>query len=271
MFILRIYNYDKQKFIQMTKRFLDKRAVITGASSGMGYKVAKGLGQEGAALALLDMNAEALAEASDALLDEGITAKAYRLDVSKPDEVNDTFKRLLADFSGTVDILINNAGIADFGKVENTEPESWNHVMAVNVTGTYLCSKSVLPAMRGRGGAIINFGSVAGLVGIPNMAAYCTSKAAVIGLTKQMAVDYSKLGIRVNCICPGMVADTDMGRQILATDDSNDMMQKRFNKYPIGRFAKAEEIVAAVLFLASDDASFVCGSAFTVDGAMTAM
>ncbi|MGZ8144937.1 MAG: SDR family NAD(P)-dependent oxidoreductase, partial [Methylosarcina sp.] len=104
-----------------------------------------------------------------------------------------------------------------------------------------------------------------------NMAAYCTSKAAVIGLTKQMAVDYSKLGIRVNCICPGMIADTDMGRQILATDESEQMMKLRLSKYPIGRFGKSEEIVAAVLFLASDEASFVCGSAFTVDGAMTAI
>jgi NAD(P)-dependent dehydrogenase (short-subunit alcohol dehydrogenase family) len=125
--------------------------------------------------------------------------------------------------------------------------------------------------MKQHGGAIINFGSVAGMVGIPNMAAYCTSKAAVIGLTKQMAVDYSKMGIRVNCVCPGMIADTDMGRQILATDESEEMVKLRLSKYPIGRFGKSEEIVAAVLFLASDEASFVCGSAFTVDGAMTAL
>jgi NAD(P)-dependent dehydrogenase (short-subunit alcohol dehydrogenase family) len=143
--------------------------------------------------------------------------------------------------------------------------------MAVNLNGTYLCSKYALPAMKQQGGAIINFGSVAGMVGIPNMAAYCTSKAAVIGLTKQMAVDYSKLGIRVNCICPGMIADTNMGQQILATDESEEMMIKRLSKYPIGRFGKPEEIVAAVLFLASDEASFVCGSAFTVDGGMTAL
>ncbi|MGZ8238076.1 MAG: SDR family NAD(P)-dependent oxidoreductase, partial [Methylobacter sp.] len=173
--------------------------------------------------------------------------------------------------SGTLDILINNAGIADFGTVETTESDVWNEVIAVNLNGTYLCSKSALPAMKQHGGTIVNFGSVAGMVGIPNMAAYCTSKAAVIGLTKQMAVDYSKLGIRVNCICPGMIDDTDMGRQILATDESEQMMKLRLSKYPIGRFGKSEEIVAAVLFLASDEASFVCGSAFTVDGAMTAI
>ncbi|ESS72257.1 2-(S)-hydroxypropyl-CoM dehydrogenase XecE [Methyloglobulus morosus KoM1] len=255
----------------MSNRFQGKQAVITGGATGMGYDIASRLGMEGASLAILDINEVALADATQALRADGVDANAYQVDISNPDEVADTFSRLIAEFNGTLDILINNAGIADFGTVETTEPEVWNKVMAVNVNSTYLCSKSALPAMKHRGGAIINFGSVAGMVGIPNMAAYCASKAAVIGLTKQMAVDYSKLGIRVNCICPGMIADTDMGRQILATDGSEEMMNKRLSKYPIGRFGKSEEIVAAVLFLASDEASFVCGSAFTVDGAMTAL
>ncbi|MGZ4953495.1 MAG: SDR family NAD(P)-dependent oxidoreductase [Methylobacter sp.] len=255
----------------MTNRFQGKQAVITGGATGMGYDIASRLGREGASLAILDINEAALSDAAQALRADGIVVSAYRLDVSDPREVAETFSRLIADCSGTLDILINNAGIADFGTVESTEAEVWNKVMAVNLNGTYLCSKFALPAMKQHGGTIVNFGSVAGMVGIPNMAAYCTSKAAVIGLTKQMAVDYSKLGIRVNCICPGMIADTDMGRQILATDESEQMMKLRLSKYPIGRFGKSEEIVAAVLFLASDEASFVCGSAFTVDGAMTAL
>jgi len=237
----------------------------------MGYDIARRLGMEGASLAILDINRDALSDAAQKLRADGLVVKAYQLDVSDPQEVTDIFSRLIGDFSGTFDILINNAGVADFGSVETSDPEAWNRVMSINVNGTYLCSKAALPAMKHRGGTIINFGSIAGMVGIPNMAAYCTSKAAVIGLTKQMAVDYSKLGIRVNCICPGMIADTDMGRQILATDGSEEMMKLRLSKYPIGRFGKSEEIVAAVLFLASDEASFVCGSAFTVDGAMTAL
>jgi NAD(P)-dependent dehydrogenase (short-subunit alcohol dehydrogenase family) len=252
-------------------RFQGKQAVVTGAASGMGFDIAKRLGMEGATLALVDMNQAALSDATKCLRTEGIVVNAYRLDVSEPNEVSDTLSQLIADFSGPIDILINNAGIADFGSVESTEFEVWNKVMAININGTYLCSKHALPALKRPGGTIINFGSIAGMVGIPNMAAYCTSKAAVIGLTKQMAVDYAKLGIRVNCICPGMIADTDMGRQILGTDESEQLMKLRLSKYPIGRYGKSEEIVAAVLFLASDEASFVCGSAFTVDGAMTAM
>ncbi len=255
----------------MSYRFQGKQAVITGGASGMGYDIARRLGMEGASLAILDLNPNALSEAAQTLRAEGIDVKAYPLDVSDPADVNHTFNRLITDFNGILNILINNAGIAEFGTVETTESDLWNKVMAVNVNGTFLCSKSAMPAMKQNGGTIINFGSIAGMVGIPNMAAYCASKAAVIGLTKQMAVDYSKLGIRVNCICPGMVADTDMGRQILSTDESEALMQKRLSKYPIGRFGKSEEIVAAVLFLASDEASFVCGSAFTVDGGMTAL
>jgi NAD(P)-dependent dehydrogenase (short-subunit alcohol dehydrogenase family) len=255
----------------MTNRFQGKQAVITGGATGMGYGIAKRLGMEGASLAILDINEAALSDASQTLRADGIDVKAYQVDIADPHEVAETFSKLITGCSGTLDILINNAGIADFGTVETTESEVWNKVMAVNLNGTYLCSKFALPAMKQRGGAIVNFGSIAGMVGIPNMAAYCTSKAAVIGLTKQMAVDYSKLGIRVNCICPGMIADTDMGRQILGTDESEQLMKLRLSKYPIGRFGRSEEIIAAVLFLASDEASFVCGSAFTVDGAMTAI
>jgi NAD(P)-dependent dehydrogenase (short-subunit alcohol dehydrogenase family) len=255
----------------MSNRFTGKHAAVTGGAKGMGFEIARCLGLEGAYLAIMDVDEAALSNASQTLSADGIDVKAYRLDVTNPEDVAKNFALLIEHFSGKLDILVNNAGIADFGSVENTGPVAWDRVIAVNLNGTYLCSRSAIPAMKKSGGTIINFGSVAGFVGIPNMAAYCASKAAVIGLTKQMAVDYSSQGIRVNCVCPGMIADTDMGRQILGTDLSEDASKKRLSKYPIGRFGKPEEIVAAVLFLASDEASFVCGSAFTVDGGMTAM
>jgi NAD(P)-dependent dehydrogenase (short-subunit alcohol dehydrogenase family) len=255
----------------MSNRFTGKHAAITGGAKGMGFALARRLGLEGACVAIMDIDEAALSEATETLNADGIDVKAYHLDVTDPEDVALTFALLIEQFSGTLDILINNAGIADFGSVDNTEPATWNKIIAVNLHGTYLCSKSAIPAMKKSGGTIVNFGSVAGFVGIPNMAAYCASKAAVIGLTKQMAIDYISQGIRVNCVCPGMVADTGMGRQILATDESEEMMNKRLSKYPIGRFGKPEEIVAAVLFLASDEASFVCGSAFIVDGGMTAV
>jgi len=138
--------------------------------------------------------------------------------------------------------LVNNAGAVDFGGVEETGLESWERVMAVNATGSFLCSKAALPHMKKEGGSIVNMASVAGLVGIPKMAAYCAAKAAVIGLTKQMAAEYTGQGIRVNCLCPGTVADTNMGRRILDTDTSPETLAKRLAKYPIGRFGEPKKI-----------------------------
>jgi len=142
--------------------------------------------------------------------------------------------------------------------------------MAVNVTGTFLCSQAALPYMKSAGGSIINMASIAGQIGIPKMPAYCASKAAVIGLTRQMAVDYTGLGIRVNCLCPGRIAGTELDRWIMA-GDSDQATQAKMAKYPIGRFGQPEEIAQAALFLASGESSFVSGAALTIDGGMTAL
>ncbi len=200
-----------------------------------------------------------------------IEACAFQLDVTKAERVETTFQKALDNYSGVINILVNNAGIADFGNVENTSLELWDRIMAVNVNGTFYCSKAVIPSMKVHGGAIVNFSSVAGVIGIPGMAAYCAAKAAVIGLTKQMAAEYSAQNIRTNCVCPGTVASTALGQQLLGSDTSEETQKKRIAKYPIGRFGEPIEIAEAVLFLASEQASFVSGSAFNVDGGMTAI
>lgn len=256
----------------MAHRFNNKNAIITGAAGGIGFQTARMFGLEGARVCIMDINEEAADSAVDNLDKEGIKAFPIQLDVTDEAAVEVAFQRAVEEFSGKVDILVNNAGIADFGSVETTDTRVWRRIMDVNVTATFFCSRAIIPVMKKNGGgAIVNFGSVAGHAGINNMAAYCTAKAAVIGLTKQMAAQYSAEGIKVNCVSPGTVATTAMGHQLLGSDTSEEAMQRRLAKYPIGRFGEPGEIARAVLFLASDESSFCCGSDFVVDGGMTAI
>lgn len=252
-------------------RLSGKNVIITGGASGMGLEMATLFGEEGARVAIIDIDVGQTKIAIARLNTQGMHAVGYSADVTDETAVNASILKIAEGFDGNIHILVNNAGIVDFGSVEETSLANWERVMASNITGTFLCSKATLPFMKKKGGAIVNLGSVAGIVGIPRMAAYCAAKAAVIGLTKQMAAEYTCQGIRVNSICPGTVADTNLGRQILGGDTSPEMKAKRLAKYPIGRFGKTREIANAALFLASNEASFVSGAAFSVDGGMTAI
>lgn len=255
----------------MANRLKNRSAIITGGATGMGAAMARLFAEEGARVAILDIDEDAGADAKAQLRNISLETEFFRVDITNESDVKKTIS-VAANFLGdTVHILVNNAGTVSFGNLEETSSLDWDMTMGVNAKGTFLCSQAVLPYMKHEGGSIINMGSVAAVVGIPNMAAYCAAKAAVVGLTRQMAVAYASENIRVNCLCPGTVADTGMGRKILGTDLSSEVLAKRLQKYPIGRFGKPEEIAQAVLFLASDDASFVTGASLAVDGGMTAL
>ena len=255
----------------MTGRLVGRRIVVTGGGAGIGLSTARKLMREGAAVALLDLDGSAAQGAAKELQKKGGNAFGVAADVTDAASMD----RAVAAASkalGPIDGLFNNAGIAGFGSVHESTPESWQRIWAVNVTGTFLASRAVLPQMiEQRRGAIVNVGSVAGLVGIPGMAAYCAAKGAVVNLSRQMAAEYAKHGVRVNCVCPGTIAETAMGKSLLGSDTSEEAMGKRLAKYPIGRFGKADEIAEAVIFLLSDAASFCVGAIVAVDGGMTSI
>ncbi|MGO4870327.1 MAG: SDR family NAD(P)-dependent oxidoreductase [Roseiarcus sp.] len=255
----------------MSDRLKNEVIAITGGGAGIGLAVATAALREGAKVALIDLD-RALAERSAAALSpDGARARGFGADVTKAADIAaalESAERAVGPLTG----LVNNAGIAGFGSVHEADPAAWERIMAVNVNGTFFASKAVLPGMLARRkGAIVNFGSVAGMVGIPTMAAYCAAKGAVVNLTRQMAADYSGKGVRVNAVSPGTVASTSMGQQLLGSDANPELLARRLAKYPIGRFGVPEDIAEAVIFLLSSQASFVSGANFAVDGGMTAI
>jgi NAD(P)-dependent dehydrogenase (short-subunit alcohol dehydrogenase family) len=258
----------------MTTRLGGRTAVITGGAAGLGLAIARAFATEGASVVLMDIDG-ARAEASAAQLagaGAGSRGMGIGADITDGGAVDAAILRARSEL-GSIDILVNNAAVAGFGGVDSMSREAWERVIAVNLTGTFLVSRAVVPVMLEQGrGAIINIGSIAGLVGVAGMAAYSATKGAVVSLTRQMAADYSGRGIRVNCICPGIVPGTVMGRTVMETNDTApDARAKRLAKYPIGRLAEPGDVAAAALFLASDEASFVTGLVMPVDGGMTAI
>jgi 2-keto-3-deoxy-L-fuconate dehydrogenase len=238
-------------------RFEGRRALVTGAGSGIGEAVARGLHAEGAEVVLAD----AAGERVQALAAElGPRTQALALDVRDEDAV--------AGAMGGLDVLANVAGIGSTTNAPDTPLDVWENVFAVNARGTFLCCKHAIPGMIERGGGVIvNIASVAGLVGLPNRVAYSASKGAVIALTRALAIDHVRQGIRVNAVCPGTV-DSPWVRRLV--DDAGESLDALRARQPMGRLGTTDEVAQAVLYLASDAAAFVTGSALVIDGGLTA-
>jgi NAD(P)-dependent dehydrogenase (short-subunit alcohol dehydrogenase family) len=247
---------------------LDGRvALITGGSKGLGRVIAQALAEAGADLAIASRTLSdcqaAAAEISDST---GRRAAAFTVDVTNADEL----KRLAMEIEGSlgaVDILVNNAGINVRGAIEELSESDFEAVMVTNVTAPFLCSKIFGSKMAERGwGRVINLGSILSAVSLPGRAPYASSKAAVLGLTRTLALEWAAKGVTVNAICPGPFA-TDMNKQLL-----NDPVKYRefVAKIPMGRWGELHEIGGVAVFLASDAASFVTGSALFIDGGWTA-
>jgi NAD(P)-dependent dehydrogenase (short-subunit alcohol dehydrogenase family) len=249
---------------------MGKGVIVTGGASGIGKATAERFLEEGAKVAIIDVSVESGEAALKELKKKGFRPLLFVGDITKSSDVKKMVREARAKL-GRVDILFNNAGILVEGTVEDVTEKDWDRIMAVNVKGVFLMSKEVVPIMlKQRKGVIVNNASCSGLVGDRNAIAYNTSKGAVVLMTKCLALDYAKKNIRVNCVCPGEI-DTPMFRQEAR---SRKMPVEEYRKelceyHPIGRLGVPSEVANAVLFLASDQASFITGAAFSVDGGYT--
>lgn len=256
----------------MTDRLGGKVALISGAGSGIGRAAAHLFAAEGAAVAVLDLRAEAADETVAKIVADGGRAVALVANVASAPEVEAAMTTVVSTL-GRLDVVYNNAGVDSKGSVADATEDDWDRALAVNAKGTFLVSRAAVPHLiAAGGGSIINQGSVAALVGVPNFAAYCAAKGAVVALTRSMAVDLAQHQIRVNAICPGTVFTPLMEPMLRARGDGDLQagLAKTLLKYPIGRLGTPEDIARVALFLACDDAAFLTGSTVTADGGMTA-
>jgi NAD(P)-dependent dehydrogenase (short-subunit alcohol dehydrogenase family) len=247
----------------MSSRLEGKVAIVTGAGTGIGRACALAMAREGARLALAGRRRETL---QDLAREIGDSVIAIAADVSKKADIENLVARVVAEF-GSINVLLNNAGVLHIGNVEQITEEQWDETFNINIRGLWLLSRAVLPYMRkARGGSIINVASVLGLNGARSRASYAPSKGAVVLLSKCMAIDHGPENIRVNAICPSFV-ETDLTAAVLsAAPDPQAVRRERIAAHPIGRLGKPEDIAGLAVYLASDESSWVTGSVFAVDG-----
>lgn len=241
-------------------RFDGWTVVVTGAASGIGAASAESFLAEGAVVIAGDQEPDAVPEG----------CRPYMVDVSSEEDVKGLIAEALAS-TDRLDVVCNNAGIGSTTDALSCSVEEWDRVFAVNARGVFLGTKHALTVMiPARRGSIVNTASVGGLVGLNDRAAYCASKGAVIAFTKQVALQYAGTGVRCNCVCPGTVDSPWVGRLMQEASDPEERRAMLIARQPVGRLGTPEEIAKAILYLASDDASFITGSALVIDGGLTA-
>jgi NAD(P)-dependent dehydrogenase (short-subunit alcohol dehydrogenase family) len=254
----------------MTSTPLDtKVAFITGAGAGIGAGIAERFSEAGAAVVLFDINGES-AEQMSRKIEQTRQGRSLALqgDVSSEADVNAAIALAVAEF-GAVDVLVNNAGIDVASRVPEMSASAWDRVLAVNLKGAFLFSKYVIPHMRGRGGAIVNISSVHAFASYEGYAAYDASKAGLIALTRTLAIDHGRDGIRVNAICPGYISTPMTDEWLKEQPDPAATLKEVLSLHPLGRMGTMRDVADAALFLASDASSFISGTYLVVDGALT--
>jgi NAD(P)-dependent dehydrogenase (short-subunit alcohol dehydrogenase family) len=244
-----------------------KTAIVTGGGSGIGRSIAKLFARQGASVHILDFDENGATNVVNEIKEENGIAWVAKCDVSNQQQVTDIVQSIAVK-NKTIDILVNNAGVAHVGNIEATSEEDLTRLFNVNVKGGYNLLHAVIPFMKGKGGAIINMASIASSVGIPDRFAYSMTKGAVVGMTLSIAKDYINYKIRCNCISPARV-HTPFVDGFLAKNypgKEKEMFEKLSKTQPIGRMAEPEEIAYLVLYLCSDEASFITGCDYPIDG-----